>query len=82
MKDYKYQAIKRLIESFQYEHGLGYPEWNESGACSWDGIDGFVSLTERDMSKLINAGSLAYFMIEGTWVPCTILDETTQEWLI
>ena len=82
MKDYKYQQVKKAIESFQYEPGFGYPEWRESGACSWDGIDGLASLTERDMSKLINAGSLAYFMIEGTWVPCTILDETTQEWLI
>jgi len=82
MKAYKYQTMKRHIESFQYEHGLGYPEWNESGACTWNGIDEFVSLTEKDMSKLINAGSLSYSMIDNRFVPCTILDETTQEWLL
>jgi hypothetical protein len=82
MKDYKYQAIKRLIESFAYEPGFGYPEWRESGACSWGGIDGFTSLTDKDMGKLINAGSLAYFMVEGVYVPATILNNETQEWLL
>lgn len=82
MKAYKYQAIKRLIESFAYEPGFGYPEWNESGECTWDGIDGFASLTEKDMSKLINAGSMVYSMIDNRFVPCAILDETTQHWLL
>lgn len=82
MKTYKYQQVKKAIESFQYEPGYGYPEWRESGACSWDGIDGFTALTDNDLYKLHAAGSLSYFMIEGTWVPSAILDETTQDWLI
>ena len=82
MKAYKYQTMKRHIESFQYEPRFGYPEWCESGACSWGGIDGFTALTDNDLYKLHAAGSLSYSMVDGTWVPCTILDETTQEWLL
>lgn len=81
MKPYKYQIIKKAIENFKYE-GYGYPEWLESGTCTWDGRDDFYNLTENDMRKLIEAGSLSYVMVEGRYCPRTVLENDSQTWLV
>ena len=82
-KAYSINTVRNGIKNFKLEENEGiYPEWNENGKCTWDiPEEGYCNLTEKDHMKMIEEGLLSYSMLEDLYVPATILDNDTQEWL-
>ena len=82
-KGYSIKVVRNALKNFKLKENENiYPEWNEYGKCTWDiPEEGFVSLNEKDHMKMIEEGLLSYSMLEDLYVPATILDNDTQEWL-
>lgn len=79
-KNYSITKIRAALKNFKYEE-MGYPEFTESGKCTWN-FDCWNDISDRDLEKLITEQLVVYFMLEGRYVPATILDEHSQKWRI
>ena len=84
-KTYSIKNIRKSLIEYDFIKSYGtYPEWTEWGVSTWDHIpeDGLVSISVKDLEKLIDEGLLVYCMIDDRFIPSQILDGQTQEWLI
>lgn len=80
MKKYSLPKLRRTINSYRYE-GMGYPEWDEAGRCTWDGdADMYYSLTDKDLEKLINDGALVWCHFNQSHVPAVIAEYEDSGW--